>query len=141
MATQVTLKGDPDESTPALTASGAAGLVLDRRLHSATPDGRLTGLFGGGGEQWPIWSAVRAGIAPGQWSTAGAWFGGPDGRLWGYDGSHLYRVEGAGRVTVLAGPREGVPQAADRVTVIGGSLYFELGNDVVRSTPAGGAGR
>jgi len=124
-----------------LTRSGAAGLVLNGRLHSATPDGRLAGLFGGPGTaQWPIWSAVRHGVDPASWSTAGSWFGGPDGRLWGYDGSHLYRVEGAGRVTVLAGPREGVPQAADRVTVIGPALYFELGNDVVRLAAKGGPG-
>jgi hypothetical protein len=63
--------------------------------------------------------------------TAGLWFTGPDGKLWGYDAVHLLRVD-AGRVTVLAGPTQGVPQAADKVTVIGQALYFELGNDVVR---------
>ncbi|MFB6721546.1 hypothetical protein ACFCV3_15335 [Kribbella sp. NPDC056345] len=61
----------------------------------------------------------------------GTWFAGPDGKLWGYDAVHLLRVD-AGRVTVLAGPGQGVPQAADQVTVIGQALYFQLGNDVVR---------
>ncbi|WP_405062448.1 hypothetical protein OG474_12625 [Kribbella sp. NBC_01505] len=63
--------------------------------------------------------------------TVGMWFAGPDGKLWGYDAVHLLRVEG-GRVTVLAGPTQGVPQAADEVTVIGQALYFHLGNDLVR---------
>ncbi len=61
----------------------------------------------------------------------GTWFVGPDGKLWGYDALHLLRVD-AGRVTVLAGPAQGIPQAADQVTVIGPALYFQLGNDVVR---------
>jgi len=63
--------------------------------------------------------------------TDGLWFAGPDGKLWGYDAVHLLRAD-AGRITVLAGPSQGVPQAADKVTVIGQSLYFQLGNDVVR---------
>ena len=29
-----------------------------------------------------------------QWTTDGDWFAGPDGKLWGYDGSHLVRVYG-----------------------------------------------
>lgn len=33
---------------------------------------------------------------------------------------------------MLAGPTQGVPQAADEVTVIGQALYFHLGNDLVR---------
>ncbi|WP_344150022.1 hypothetical protein [Kribbella yunnanensis] len=61
----------------------------------------------------------------------GTWFVGPDGKLWGYDALRLLRVD-AGRVTVLAGPAQGVPQAADQVTVIGQALYFQLGNDLVR---------
>ena len=36
------------------------------------------------------------------------------------------------RVTVIAGSDQGVPQAADQITVIGPALYFELGTDVVR---------
>ncbi|MET7277940.1 hypothetical protein ABZS29_06875 [Kribbella sp. NPDC005582] len=61
----------------------------------------------------------------------GTWFTGPDGKLWGYDALHLLRMD-AGRVTVLAGPEQGVPQAAEQVTVIGQALYFQLGNDLVR---------
>lgn len=126
----------PSKPVIGLTSSGAAGIVLQGRLISLTTDGRQIELFGGPGlEQWAIWSAIENRIAPQRWSAAGSWFGGPDGRLWGYDGSHLYRVEGIGRVTVLAGPGDGLPQAADRVTKIGTDLYFEFGDDVLRVTP------
>ncbi|TDD63056.1 hypothetical protein E1263_01745 [Kribbella antibiotica] len=62
--------------------------------------------------------------------TVGMWFAGPDGKLWGYDALHLLRFD-AGRISVVAGPTQGVPQAADEVTVIGQALYFRLGNDLV----------
>ncbi|MFC0626940.1 hypothetical protein [Kribbella deserti] len=116
-----------------LTSSGAAGIVLQGRLVSVTPDGRQVDLFGGPGEeQWSIWSALKHRIPPDKWSAEGTWFGGPDGRLWGYDGSHLYRVDGVGKVTVIAGPEDGLPQVAYAVTRIGTDLYFEFGDDVLR---------
>jgi hypothetical protein len=120
----------------ALTSAGAAAMVLDDRLVSITREGRATTLLGGAPTGWPISAGMRAGIPSGQWSTDGDWFTGPDGKIWGYDGSHLYRVDGPGRVTVVAGSDQGVPQAADQVTVIGAALYFELGTDVIRLEPA-----
>jgi hypothetical protein len=121
----------------ALTSAGAAAMVLDDRLVSLTRDGKVTTtLLGGAATGWPISAGIRAGIPSGQWSTDGDWFTGPDGKIWGYDGSHLYRVDGPGRVTVIAGSDQGVPQAADQITVIGPALYFELGTDVVRLEPA-----
>lgn len=114
-------------------SSGEAAMVLDERLVLVSRDGKTTALFGGAASGWPISSA---GIAADQWTTDGDWFSGPDGKLWGYDGSHLVRVTGPGAVTVVAGPAQGVPQAADNLTVIGQTLYFELGNDVVRLEPA-----
>lgn len=116
----------------ALTSAGTAAMVLDDRLDSITRAGRSTTLLGGAPTGWPISTGMRAGIPSGQWSTDGDWFTGPDGKIWGYDGSHLYLVDGPGRVTVIAGPDQGVPQAADKITVIGPALYFELGTDVVR---------
>jgi hypothetical protein len=119
----------------ALTSAGTAAMVLDDRLVSVTRHGKATTLLGGAATGWPISTGIRAGIASGQWSTDGEWFTGPDGKIWGYDGSHLYRVDGPGRVTVIAGPDQGVPQAADQITVIGPAIYFELGTDVVRLEP------
>jgi hypothetical protein len=120
----------------ALTSAGTAAMVLDDRLVSLTRDGKVTTLLGGAATGWPISAGIRGGIPSGQWSTDGDWFTGPDGKIWGYDGSHLYRVDGPGRVTVIAGSDQGVPQAADQITVIGPALYFELGTDVVRLEPA-----
>jgi hypothetical protein len=119
----------------ALASAGTAAMVLDDRLVSVTRDGKMTTLLGGAATGWPISTGIRTGIPSGQWSTDGDWFTGPDGKIWGYDGSHLYRVDGPGRVTVIAGPDQGVPQAADQITVIGPALYFELGTDVVRLEP------
>lgn len=113
-------------------SSGEAAMVLDERLVLVSRDGRTTPLFGGASSGWPISSTA---VAPSQWTTDGEWFAGPDGKLWGYDGNHLVRVEGPGRITTIAGPAQGVPQAADEVTVIGGSLFFALGNDIVRLDP------
>ncbi|NEA34496.1 hypothetical protein [Streptomyces sp. SID13031] len=112
--------------------SGDAAMVLGERLELVSRQGRITPLFGGASSGWPISSTE---VAPSQWTTDGEWFAGPDGKLWGYDGSHLVRVEGAGRITTIAGPAQGVPQAADEVTVIGRSLFFALGNDIVRLDP------
>jgi hypothetical protein len=113
-------------------SSGDAAMVLDERLVLVTRAGRSTPLFGGAASGWPISST---GVAPSQLTTDGEWFAGPDGKLWGYDGSHLVRVEAPGRITTLAGPAQGVPQAADQVTVIGNSLYFALGTDTIRLDP------
>jgi hypothetical protein len=110
-------------------------MVLNDRLVSVTRAGKATTLLGGTASGWPISSGIRAGLPSGQWSTDGDWFTGPDGKIWGYDGSQLYRVDGPGRVTVIAGPDQGVPQAADQITLIGPSLYFELGTAVVRLEP------
>jgi hypothetical protein len=112
--------------------SGEVAMVLDERLELVSRDGRRTPLFGGSATGWPISSV---GVAPGQLTTDGDWFAGPDGKLWGYDGRNLVRVEAPGRITTLAGPAQGVPQAADQVTVIGSSLFFALGNDIVRLDP------
>ncbi|MEV8374160.1 hypothetical protein AB0P21_15570 [Kribbella sp. NPDC056861] len=112
--------------------SGEVAMVLDERLVLVGRDGRRTPLFGGSPSGWPISSV---GVAPSQLTTDGEWFAGPDGKLWGYDGSHLVRVEAPGRITTIAGPAQGVPQAADQVTVIGSSLFFALGNDTVRLDP------
>lgn len=113
-------------------SSGDAAMVLDERLVLVGRNGRTTPLFGGAATGWPISSTS---VAPSQWTTDGVWFAGPDGKLWGYDGSHLVRVEGPGRITTIAGPADGVPQAADEVTVIGRDLFFALGNDIVRLDP------
>ncbi|GAA3556939.1 hypothetical protein GCM10022235_26240 [Kribbella ginsengisoli] len=113
-------------------SSGDAAMVLDERLVLVSRSGRTTALFGGATTGWPISSTS---VAPSQWTTDGNWFAGPDGKLWGYDGSHLVRVDGPGRITTIAGPAQGVPQAADEVTVIGRSLFFALGNDIARLDP------
>lgn len=128
---RLTVKGPLRPNSLVQLGSGEAAMVINERLLLAGRDGKTTTLFGGDPTGWPI----TAKVAPGQWTTDGEWFSGPDGKIWGYDGSHLTRVDGPGRVTVIAGPRQGVPQAADEVTVIGLSLYFELGNDVVRLEP------
>jgi hypothetical protein len=107
-------------------------MVLDERLVLVGRNGRIVPLLGGATSGWPISSTS---VAPSQWTTDGDWFAGPDGKLWGYDGSHLVRVEGPGRITTIAGPAQGVPQAADEVTVIGNALFFALGNDIVRLDP------
>ncbi|WP_433162881.1 hypothetical protein [Kribbella sp. CA-247076] len=109
--------------------SGQAAMVLGEQLVQVAGDGRTTVLLGGTATGWPI---SAAGVPVSQRTADGTWFTGPDGRLWGYDGSHLVRVDAPGRVTVLAGPRQGVPQAADQLTVIGQALYFQLGTDLVR---------
>ena len=95
------------------------------------PTGKTSALFGGDATGWPISAATT----PDHWTTDGTWFTGRDGKLWGYDGSTLTRVDGPGRVTVIAGPAQGVPQAADEITVIGTHLYFELGHDIVALEP------
>ncbi len=102
-------------------ASGDVAMVIDEQLLLVNRSGRSTKLFGGEATGWPVASAGR----PDQWTTDGDWFTGPDGKLWGYDGSELVRVDGPGRVTVVAGPAQGVPQAADDVTVIDTALYFD----------------
>lgn len=112
--------------------SGAVAMVLDERLIQVEPDGRETGLLGGSSTGWPV---SAPGVAAAERTTDGTWFTGPDGRPWVYDGTHLTRVDGPGRVTVIAGPTQGVPQAADDVTPIGTSLYFTLGHDTVRLEP------
>ncbi|MDX6279572.1 MAG: hypothetical protein QOH03_643 [Kribbellaceae bacterium] len=112
--------------------SGDAAMVLDERLVLVSRNGRTTPLFGGAATGWPISSTS---VGPSQWTTDGAWFAGPDGKLWGYDGTQLVRVEGPGRTTTIAGPAQGVPQAADEITVIGKALFFALGNDIVRLDP------
>ncbi|GAB2634028.1 hypothetical protein [Kribbella swartbergensis] len=122
----------PGELRPgglAQLASGQVAMVLGERLVRVDADGRTTVLLGGSTSGWPI---SASGVPASQWTADGRWFTGPDGKLWGYDGSHLVRVDGPGRVTVIAGARQGVPQAADQVTVIGRALYFQLGNDLVR---------
>ncbi|TDU90570.1 hypothetical protein EV138_4162 [Kribbella voronezhensis] len=112
-------------------SSGDVAMVIDEQLLLVNRSGRSTKLFGGEATGWPVASTVP----PDQWTTDGNWFTGPDGKIWGYDGRQLVRVDGPGRVTVVAGPTQGVPQAADDITVIGTALYFELGNDVVKLEP------
>jgi|SRR5215207_7958700 len=129
---RIQLKGTLKQDGLVQLGSGDAAMVLGERLVLVAHDGRATTLLGGATSGWPISST---GVAADQWTTDGDWFAGPDGKLWGYDGSHLVRVDGPGKVTVIAGPAQGVPQAADQVTVIGRSLYFELGHDVVRLEP------
>jgi hypothetical protein len=114
--------------------SGQVAMVLGEQLVLMTSDGRTRVLLGGSTSGWPI---SATGVPPSQLTADGMWFAGPDGKLWGYDGSHLVRVDAPGRVTVIAGPRQGVPQAADQVTVIGQALYFQLGNDLIRLEAAG----
>jgi hypothetical protein len=126
------VNGDLRQNGLVQLSSGAAVMILDEKLVLVARDGKTTTLLGGAKSGWPISSP---GVAAGQWTTDGDWFAGPDGKLWGYDGSHLVRVSGPGQVTVIAGPAQGVPQAADQLTVIGQSLYFELGNDIVRLDP------
>ncbi|TCO49206.1 hypothetical protein EV646_103184 [Kribbella antiqua] len=109
--------------------SGQVCMVLGERLVLVSPSGQSSLLLGGAASGWPI---STPGIQASQLTTDGIWFAGPDGKPWVYDGSHLVRVDAPGRVTVIAGPNQGVPQAADDVTVIGRSLYFQLGNDVLR---------
>ncbi|GAB3816806.1 hypothetical protein GCM10028799_20060 [Kribbella italica] len=109
--------------------SDAIAMVVDERLVQVEPDGRETVLLGGSSTGWPV---SAPGVPAAERTTDGSWFTGPDGRPWVYDGTHLTRVDGPGRVTVIAGPADGVPQAADEVTVVGSTLYFELGHDVIR---------
>jgi len=113
-------------------SSGELATVIEERLLIVQRDGSTTTLLGGATSGWPI---SATGVPASQWTTDGQWFTGPDGKLWGYDGSHVVRVDAPGKVTVIAGPAQGVPQAADEVTVIGSNLYFELGTDVVRLEP------
>ncbi|HET6298012.1 MAG TPA: hypothetical protein VFG33_31830 [Kribbella sp.] len=113
-------------------SSGELAMVVEERLLLVQRDGRTSPLLGGATSGWPI---SASGVPASQWTTDGQWFAGPDGKLWVYDGSHLARVDGPSKVTLIAGPAQGVPQAADEVTVIGTNLYFELGNDVVRLEP------
>ncbi|TCN40290.1 hypothetical protein EV644_106218 [Kribbella orskensis] len=129
---RIQLKGALKQDGLVQLGSGDAAMVLGERLVHVSHDGKATTLLGGATSGWPI---TATGVAADQWTTDGNWFAGPDGKLWGYDGSHLVRVDGPGKVTVIAGPAQGVPQAADQVTVIGKSLYFELGTDVVRLEP------
>ncbi|QNE19288.1 hypothetical protein F1D05_16915 [Kribbella qitaiheensis] len=112
-------------------SSGEVAMVIDEQLLLTNGSGKTTKLFGGDATGWPVASATT----PDKWTTDGNWFTGPDGKIWGYDGSKLTRVDGPGRVTVVAGPAQGVPQAADEVTVINNHLYFELGNDIVNLEP------
>jgi len=126
---RVQVKGEMRPDGLAQLASGQVAMVLGERLVLVARDGEVTPLLGGATSGWPI-SATS--VPPAQWTADGTWFTGPDGKLWGYDGSHLVRVDGPGRVTVIAGPAQGVPQAADQVTVIGAALYFQLGNDLIR---------
>jgi hypothetical protein len=129
---RIQVKGGLRQSGLVQLASGDAAMVLDERLVLVSRAGKQTTLFGGATSGWPISSTA---VPADQWTTDGEWFTGPDGQLWGYDGSHLVRVSEPGKVTVIAGPAQGVPQAADQLTVIGQSLYFELGKDVVRLDP------
>ncbi|MEU4608775.1 hypothetical protein AB0F43_37800 [Kribbella sp. NPDC023972] len=115
-------------------ASGEVAMVLGEQLVRVTGDGRTTVMLGGSASGWPV---SATGVPGSQLTADGTWFTGPDGKLWGYDGSHLVRVDAPGRVTVIAGPQQGVPQAADQVTVIGSALYFQLNNDLIRLGAAG----
>lgn len=126
---RVQVKGELRPGGLVQLASGQVAMVLGEQLAVVADDGRTTVLLGGSETGWPI---SATGVPASQWTADGSWFAGPDGKLWGYDGSHLVRVDAPGRVTVLAGPRQGVPQAADQVTVIGQALYFQLGNDLIR---------
>jgi len=112
-------------------STGDVAMAINEQLLLTDRSGKTTKLFGGDPTGWPISSTAE----PDQWTTDGSWFTGPDGKIWGYDGSSLTRVDGPGRVTIVAGPGQGVPQAADEVTVIGRHLYFELGNDIVQLEP------
>ncbi|MEU0096863.1 hypothetical protein [Kribbella sp. NPDC006257] len=111
--------------------SGEVAMVIDEQMLLADSTGKTTKLFGGDATGWPISSTTT----PDRWTTDGSWFTGPDGKIWGYDGSSLTRIDGPGRATVIAGPTQGVPQAADEVTVIGPHLYFELGHDTITLDP------
>jgi hypothetical protein len=117
-------------------------LPVGTGLARVNPDGSSTTLLGGrpSDDLVPIAEAVARGLGRDQYSFRGQWFTGPDRAVWGYDGWYLYRLDAAGRVTVLGGQDQGLPVAADRVTVIGPDLYFEVGLDVVKVTPKG-AGR
>jgi hypothetical protein len=126
---RVSVKGELRPGGLVQLVSGQVAMVLGERLVLVDADGRTTVLLGGSTSGWPI---SASGVPASQRTADGRWFTGPDGKLWGYDGAHLVRVDGPGRVTVIAGPRQGVPQAADEVTVIGQALYFQLGNDLVR---------
>jgi hypothetical protein len=126
---RVSVKGELRPGGLVQLVSGQVAMVLGERLVLVDADGRTTVLLGGSTSGWPI---SATGVPASQRTADGRWFTGPDGKLWGYDGAHLVRVDGPGRVTVIAGPRQGVPQAADEVTVIGQALYFQLGNDLVR---------
>lgn len=124
---RVSVEGEPRGLVQ--LAAGQVAMVLGERLVLVARDGRTTTLLGGATTGWPV---SATGVPSSQLTADGNWFAGPDGRLWGYDGSHLVRVDAPGRITVVAGPEQGVPQAADEVTVIGQTLYFHLGNDLVR---------
>jgi hypothetical protein len=130
----VQVKGELRPGGLAQLPSGQVAMVLGEQLVLVAADGRTTLLLGGSTSGWPI---STTGVPASQWTADGSWFAGPDGKLWGYDGSHLVRVDAPGRVTVIAGPRQGVPQAADQVTVIGQALYFQLGNDLIHLEAAG----
>jgi hypothetical protein len=131
---RVQVKGELRPGGLAQLPSGQVAMVLGEQLVLVAADGRTTLLLGGSTSGWPI---STTGVPASQWTADGSWFAGPDGKLWGYDGSHLVRVDAPGRVTVIAGPRQGVPQAADQVTVIGQALYFQLGNDLIHLEAAG----
>ncbi|MEV0283772.1 hypothetical protein AB0H36_06570 [Kribbella sp. NPDC050820] len=124
---RVPVKGELRPNGLVQLASGQVAMVLGEQL--VLVDNRPTVLLGGSTSGWPV---SATGLPAAQLTADGTWFTGPDGKLWGYDGCHLVRVDAPGHVTVIAGPRQGVPQAADHVTVIGQALYFQLGNELIR---------
>ena len=126
---RVQVKGALRPDGLAQLPSGAVAMVLGERLVLVGPDGRTVTLLGGSATGWPV---SATGVPASQRTADGTWFAGPDGKLWGYDGTHLVRVDAPGHVMVVAGPTQGVPQAADHLTVIGPALYFQLGNDLIR---------
>ncbi len=128
---RIKVGGTPRQDGLVQLGSGEVAMVIDEKLMLVDPAGKTTKLFGGDATGWSISSAAT----PEHWTTDGTWFSGPDGKLWGYDGSTLTRVDGPNRVTTIAGPTQGVPQAADEITVIGACLYFELGHDIVKLEP------
>lgn len=130
--------------TMAWSATGRAPELvapIGTALVRINPGGSVTTLFGGrpDDEQVPISDAIARGLGKDHYSVKAQWFTGPDKAVWGYDGWYLYRVDPAGKVTVLGGQEQGVPPAANHVTVIGPALYFEVGSEIVKVTPKGAA--